>query len=139
MRAAPVFARITVLALLATAAAAQQPSGSKPVASVPELMKSVVIPESNAVFGVGKEAPKNDQDWTGVQDSAAKLADTAQLLMLQAPATGSANWVNYSKAMADAATTAGRAAQAKNVDAVLDAGDVLYSSCVDCHKQYLRK
>jgi len=139
MRTAAVLVLIIALFLLANAAAAQQPSGSKPVAGVPELMKSVVIPESNAVFGVGKVAPKNDKDWTAVQDSAAKLVDAAKLLMLQAPATGGANWVRYSKEMADVAATVGRAAQAKNVDGVLDAGDVLYSACEDCHKQYMKK
>jgi len=46
MRTAPVFMLVTTFLLLANAAAAQQPSGSNPVASVPELMKSVVIPES---------------------------------------------------------------------------------------------
>ena len=139
MKAVPALMLITALLLLANATAAQQPSGSKPAAGVSGLMKSVVIPESNAVFGVGKAAPKNDQDWTAVRDSASKLADAAKLLMLQAPAAGGANWVKYSKAMSDAAAAAVKAATGKNVDAVLDAGDVLYSSCEDCHKQYMKK
>jgi hypothetical protein len=41
--------------------------------------------------------------------------------------------------MADAAAVAGKAAKARNVDAVLDAGDVLYTTCEDCHRQYVRK
>jgi hypothetical protein len=139
MRAVPVLVPIAVLLFLANAAAAQQPSGSRPAAGVLELMKSIVIPASDAVFGVGKEAPKNDKDWTAVQDSAAKLTDAAKLLMRQAPSTDGANWVKYSNAMSAAAETAGNAAKAKNVDAVLDAGDVLYGTCDDCHKRYMKK
>ena len=58
---------------------------------------------------------------------------------MQPPPTGGANWAKYSKAMSDAAGAAGRAASAKNVDAVLDAGDVLYGTCEDCHRQYMKK
>jgi cytochrome c556 len=41
--------------------------------------------------------------------------------------------------MADAAAVAGKAAKEKNVDAVLDASDVLYTTCEDCHRQYVKK
>ena len=139
MKVIPALMHIAVLLLLANAAAAQQPSGSKPPASVLELMKSVVIPASDAVFGVGKEAPKNDKDWTAVEDGAAKLTDAAKLLATQAPTTDGANWGKYSNAMSAAAETVGKAAKAKNVDAVLDAGDVLYGTCEDCHKRYMKK
>lgn len=139
MRVVPALVAVAVLLSVANAAAAQQPPDSKPAASVLELMKAVVIPASDSVFGVGKAAPKNDKDWTAVQDSAAKLTDAANLLMRQAPSSGDASWVKYSKAMSDAAETAGRAARAKNIDAVLDAGDVLYGTCDDCHKRYMKK
>ena len=126
---------VTAVFLLANAAAAQQQSAP----SVLELMKTIVIPASDIVFGVGKTAPKTVQEWSAVQGSAGRLIDAAKLLAAQSPPTGSANWVKYAKAMSDAAETAGRAANAKNVDAVLDAGDVLYGTCEDCHKQYMKK
>jgi hypothetical protein len=62
-----------------------------------------------------------------------------QTLEAEAPATGGANWTRLAKAMADAAGVAGKAAKARNVDAVLDAGDVLYTTCEDCHRQYVKK
>ena len=139
MKVVPVFLAIAVLLFLANWATAQQPSGSKPAASILELMKSVVVPASDTVFGVGKEAPKNDKDWAAVQDSAAKLNEAAKQMMRQAPSTNGANWVKYSKTMSDAVESAGRAAKAKNVDAVLDSGDALYGTCEDCHKQYMKK
>ena len=131
MRVTPVFLAMAVLLFLANRATAQQTSGSKPAASVLELMKSVVIPASDTVFGVGKEAPRTDKDWAAVQDSAAKLNEAAKQMMRQAPSTNGANWAKYSKAMSDAAEAAGKAAQAKNVDAVLESGDVRYGTGED--------
>jgi cytochrome c556 len=139
MRVVPVFLVIVALLFSANRAASRQPSGSKPAAGVLELMKSVIIPASDTVFGVGKEAPKNDKDWVVVQDSAAKLNDAAKQLMRLAPSTDDANWVKYSRAMSNAAEAAGKAAKAKNVDAVLDSGDALYGTCEGCHKQYMKK
>ncbi len=138
MRTVSVFFVVAGLLFAANPAAAQQ-SGSKPAASILELMKTVVIPASDTVFGVGKGAPKNDKEWGVVQDSAARLNDAGQQLMRQAPSANGANWIQYSKAMAAAADSAGKAAKAKNADAVLDAGDALYSTCEDCHKQYMKK
>jgi hypothetical protein len=115
------------------AAAQQSPAG------VLELMKSAVIPASDAVFAVGKAAPKTDREWAAVADAAARLLDAAKQLEAQAPASGGANWTRFSRAMAEAAVAAGKAAQSKNADAVLDAGDVLYSACEDCHKQFMQK
>lgn len=119
--------------LIVNVASAQQPSGAM------DLMKSAIIPASDVVFGVGKAAPKSDQDWTAVRESAAKLNNAARLLTLEVPAEDGINWIKFSKAMGDAAKRAGEAAQAKNVDAVLDAGDALYETCTGCHKLYMKK
>jgi hypothetical protein len=125
---------IAVILLLTQFALAQQSSDR-----VLGLMKSVVIPASDAVFAVGKAAPKDSREWAAVEGDAAKLIDAGKALATEAPASGGANWVKLSKAMSDAAALAGKAARDKNVDAVLDAGDVLYTTCDDCHRQYVKK
>jgi hypothetical protein len=127
-------ATVVAIALLTRFALAQEPH-----VRVLGLMKAVVIPASDAVFVVGKGAPKNDKEWAAVESGAAKLIDAGKTLANEAPATGGANWIKLSKAMADAAAVAGKAAKEKNVDAVLDAGDVLYTTCEDCHRQYVKK
>ncbi|MEO8441732.1 MAG: hypothetical protein ABI547_04550 [Betaproteobacteria bacterium] len=127
-------AAVAAIALLAHVALAQEP----PV-RVLGLMKSVVIPASDAIFVVGKAVPKNDKEWAAVESGAARLIDAGKALADEAPARGSANWIRLAKAMAEAAAVAGRAAKEKNVDAVLDAGDVLYTTCEDCHRQYVKK
>ena len=139
MKATPVLVLIAAIFSLANTAAAQQPSGSKPAANPLEIMKSTVKPASDVVFKVGENAPKSDQEWATVRDSVTKLTGAAKLLLMQAPSTDNANWLKYSKAMSDAAESAGKAAQAKNVDAVLDAGEALYSTCEGCHRQYMKK
>ena len=127
-------ASVVAIALLTHFALAQEP----PV-RVLGLMKSMVIPASDAVFAVGKAAPKNEREWAAVESGAAKLIDAGKALADEAPASGGDNWIRLSKALADAAAVAGKAARGKNVDAVLDAGDVLYTTCEDCHRQYVKK
>ena len=125
--------------LLAGAAEAQQAAGFRPVASVIQLMKSIVIPTSEAVFGVAKEPPKNDAEWAALQDQAITLAESGNLLMLRPPSKDRSNWMKYSRALVDAGESAGQAAKAKNVDGVLGAGDVIYAACDGCHQQYMKK
>ena len=127
-------AGVAAIAALMQLALAQDP----PV-RVLGLMKAIVIPASDAVFAVGKAPPKTDREWAAVESGAARLIEAGKSLEAEAPATGGANWTRFSKAMADAAAVAGKAAKARNVDAVLDAGDVLYTTCEDCHRQYVRK
>jgi hypothetical protein len=134
MRTGIAGAAAVAIALSAHFALAQEP----PV-RVLGLMKSVVIPASNAVFAVGKAPPKNDREWAAVESGAAKLIDAGTALAREAPAAGGADWVRLAKALADAAAVAGKAAKEKNVDAVLDAGDALYTTCEDCHRQYVKK
>ncbi|HEV7819685.1 MAG TPA: hypothetical protein VGO84_00800 [Burkholderiales bacterium] len=127
-------AAVAAIGLLTHFALAQEP----PV-RVLGLMKSVVIPSSDAVFVVGKAVPKTEREWAAVENGAAKLIEAGKTLADEAPAANGANWVKLSKAMTDAASVAGKAAKEKNVDAVLDAGDVLYTTCEDCHRQYVKK
>jgi hypothetical protein len=127
-------AAAVAIALLTVFALAQEP----PV-RVLGLMKSVVIPASDAVFAVGKAVPKTDKEWAAVETGAAKLVDAGKALADEAPAAGGGNWIRLANALADAAAVAGKAAKAKNADAVLDAGDALYATCEDCHRQYVKK
>jgi cytochrome c556 len=135
MKAAFAPAAIAFVIALAPQAVAQQ---AVP-AEVTALMKSVVIPASDMVFAVGKAAPKSDAEWATVQNAAARLGDAGRQLASRAPAANSADWVKFAKAMADAAAVAGTAAQAKNIDAVLDAGDALYETCAGCHQRFMKK
>ena len=107
--------------------------------AVSRLMKSVVIPQSDIVFAVGKKAPANNNEWSKVAQSAAQLTEAAKSLAARTPAANAESWRKASQAMTDAAGRVGVAANLKNADAVLDAGDSLYESCEGCHRLHLRK
>jgi cytochrome c556 len=128
-----------IVLALATIVLAGASQAQESASAVLDLMKSIVIPQSDAIFSVGKTAPRNDQDWAALQQSADRLTQAAKTLSAHAPAANGANWIKFSQAMGEASGRAGAAAKSKNVDATLDAGDVLYESCEGCHKQYMKK
>ena len=116
-------------------AAAQQPPFI-PVAGVYQLMKAIIIPNAEVVWNVAMEAPQDDPEWTAVQNSALTLAESGNLLMIGSRAKDQGDWVKAAQALVDEATVALRAAEAKNEDALLEAGDRLLRTCSGCHRQY---
>jgi len=116
-------------------AAAPQPA-FKPVGTVMQIMEAVVIPSANAIWNVPAEAPKSDEDWASVRNSALALAEAGNLLMIGDRAKDQDAWMRASQVLVDAGTTAFRAAEAKNLDAITAAGDAIYNSCEGCHMQY---
>jgi hypothetical protein len=114
-------------------------SGVKTVATVGEIMKTMTIPFSNAVFEAGGEAPKDDQGWVAVRDQAVALAEAGNLLMIGTRAKDRAAWLKFSRAQVDAAEAVAKAAAAKNADQLSTAADTLYETCASCHKVYLPK
>ena len=116
-------------------AAAQQPPFI-PVAGVYQLMKGIIIPNANVLWNVAMEAPQDDPEWTAIQNSALTLAESGNLLMIGSRAKDQGDWVKAAQALVDEATVALRAAEAKNEDALLEAGDRLLRTCSGCHRQY---
>ncbi len=127
-----------LLLSLSNAASAQQPT-LKPVASVNQLMKAIIIPSSDAVFQVAMEAPQDDEAWVAVQNSALMLAESGNLLMIGDRAKDTGDWIKAAQALIEAGTVAFKAAEAKNVDALMEAGDQVYATCEGCHEQYIDK
>ena len=123
---------------LSNTASAQQ-STLKPVATVNQLMKVFIIPSSDALFQVAMEAPQDDEAWTAVQNSALMLAESGNLLMIGDRAKDAGEWIKAAQALIEAGTVAFKAAEAKNVDALIEAGDQVYATCEGCHAQYLDK
>ena len=126
----------SLLLFLTSAAMAQQPT-FKPVASVNQLMKAIVIPTSDALFQVAMKAPENDEEWTAMQNNALTLAESGNLLMIGSRAKDQGDWIKVAQALVNAGTLAFRAAEAKNEDALIEAGDQVYATCEGCHSRYL--
>ena len=125
-----------LLLFLATAAVAQAPAAFQPFASMSQLMVEIIYPASDAIFYVERTPPKNDVDWRVLRHNAITLAEAGNLLMLPSRARDQMDWMKDAKMLVDAGAAAYKAAQAKDLDAVVALNDQLYQACVICHQQY---
>ena len=140
--------------LVVSARTAQRPAAVAapvitPVASVKQIMQGIVGPASTVIFesvvtsvtikGVEEKAPRTDDEWAAVGNSAAALVESGNLLMLGSRAIDSGDWIKMSRAMVDAGVVALKATEAKSPDAVLAAGEAVNNSCDTCHQKYQRR
>jgi hypothetical protein len=123
------------LLVFVTAALAQAPS-FQPVGNISELMISIIYPSSDALFYIERTAPKTDVEWNAIRNQALMLAESGNLLMMAGRAKDQQDWIKDSKMLVEVGRAAYKAAQAKNMDAILALNDQLYASCVTCHTQY---
>jgi cytochrome c556 len=86
---------------------------------------------------VGAKAPADDMEWEKVAANAAALAESGNLLMIGTRVVDHGDWMKNAQALIATAQEAGQAAQEKNVDKVLAAGDKIYEVCDTCHKKYM--
>jgi hypothetical protein len=129
-------------------AAAPPAPSLPPVASVKQIMAGIVMPAAYVVFdsvstivdakGVQENQPKTDEEWARVGASAAVLIESANMLLIGTRPVDQGDWVKMSKAMADAGHMALKAAEAKNPEGILAAGEVINMSCDSCHEKYQR-
>jgi hypothetical protein len=136
--------RLLIFLFFAGAAVAQAPSSYKPFGTLADLMAGILLPNSETIFNVTRQAPKTDKEWTNVQTSAVVLAEVGNLLLLpgRKKETGglvpvhSAEWRKHVRALVESAQGAYKAAQTKNADAVFNACEPLYQACFTCHETY---
>jgi len=121
--------------VVAGAALAQAPS-FQPVGSMSELMVRIIYPTSDALFYIERDPPKTDAQWNAIRNQALMLAESGNLLLMPNRARDQGDWVKETKVMVDLATSAYRAAQVKDMDAILALNDKLADSCIVCHQQY---
>jgi hypothetical protein len=126
---------LLLLFAIAGAAVAQAPD-YKPVGSMGELMIRIIYPASDALFYIERDPPKTDVQWNNIRTQALTLAESGNLLLMPNRARDQGDWVKESKVMIDLATTAYRAALAKDMDGIVAVNDKLADSCIVCHAQY---
>jgi hypothetical protein len=130
------FLRVSALFLLAGVSIAQAPAPFQQVGSVSQLMVDIIYPASDALFYIEREPPKNDHDWNVIRGTALTLAESGNLLLMGARARDQDRWVKDTKLMIDAGTAAYKAAQKKDMQAILDLNEQLSASCTTCHRHY---
>jgi hypothetical protein len=127
-----------MFASLAVATMAQAPL-YQPVGTVRQLMLGIVAPNSDVIFKVPSQAPKDDKEWKTVQDSALMLAETGNLLLMPGRAKDNGDWTKFSKSLIDQGSKAFKAANAKDARSLEDIGNDIDDVCETCHAKYLPK
>jgi hypothetical protein len=108
----------------------------RPVGTMSELMVKVIYPYSDAMFYIGRAAPKNDVEWEDLQGKALALAELGNLLMMPGRARDQDQWMKDARLLVEAGAAAYKATKDKNVDAVLALNEQLVNSCTSCHMHY---
>jgi len=128
--------RLFILFMIVGLAAAQAPTFYQPVGSMSQLMVDIIYPTSDAIFYAERTPPKTDRDWNVLRGTALTLAESGNLLMMDTRARDRADWMKDSKLLVDVGAAAFKAAQAKDLPAILALNDDLNTACVTCHQQY---
>jgi hypothetical protein len=142
-----------------------------PIASVQDVMLSVIDPSADAVWdsvatvisadGVEERRPSTDEDWAEMRIHAVRLAEASNLLLMegrliarpgfksefpgvelepeeiQALVTGDpATWREGAQGLREVGVTLLNAVEARDADALFDAGEALDQRCESCHQHY---
>jgi hypothetical protein len=138
--------------------------GPRVQATLAQLMKGTLYPESNVVFAAQDQNPgevphakdpsmatdplaSSYGKWEAVENNALAIVEVANLLTL--PGRKCANgldvpvrnpdWVKFGQGLREAGMTAYAAAQTKSQDKMTDAADVMTTACKNCHDKYREK
>ena len=126
-------------------------SGQPPyrnVATSEELMLGMINPLAEIIFGsvayivteAGVEVvqPANDEEWEQVVHAALALGEAGNLLLAPAhTAEREADWIEFTEVFVERALETAATAETQDMDALLEAGSILYESCTACHEVYL--
>jgi hypothetical protein len=120
-----------------------------PVASIKQIMNSIVGPAASVVYkavgttasakGVEEIAPRNDAEWAVVGNSAAALAESGNLMLMGGRVVDNGDWIKIARELVDASKAALKAAEDKSTDGILSAGGAINDTCDNCHEKYQRR
>jgi hypothetical protein len=134
------------LGIAASAACGPAPPPYKPVADVKQLMQGVVDPSADAVWasvatiftkaGTEERRPRTKEEWEAVRGHAMTLTESGNLLMMPGRAKDGGDWMKFAQELVDTSAVALRAAEARDVDGLLNVGGQIDEVCERCHKKY---
>jgi hypothetical protein len=105
--------------------------------TVTQVMTAMTIPASDAIFDATAEPPATAEAWAALRKSAVTLAESGRLLMTDALAKDKNTWVEMARDLVREAEATIKAAEAKDRDALENAGDSVYATCKACHGRYM--
>ena len=148
----------------ATSATAQGRS-PQPYSSLAQMMRGIPFPNSNIIFDTQTEDPGAKKQvaevgkgatasfssvyggWQAVENSALALSETANLIMIPGRLCENGRPVpldredfrKFAAGLAEAGKAAYKAAQSKNLDAMVDVSGTVSDACAMCHEVYRDK
>jgi len=128
-------AAVMATVFLGTLVPAAQDNGRAP-ATVKEVMTTMTIPASDAIFSAAADPPASPDDWAALQRSAAMLGESGRLLMTDAFAKDRTTWMEMARELASEADTVQEAGNARNRTALEESADRIYVTCKACHDRY---
>jgi Cytochrome C' len=133
-------------------------------ATLAQLMRGILFPDSNVIFAAQSDNPADVPPakdpatatnplastygkWTAVENSGLAIAESANLLSLPgrkcsnglAVPIGNADWAKFVQGVRDAGMQAYKAAQSKDQDKILEAAGNVSDACSNCHERYRDK
>ena len=115
----------------------------EPTVSINGLMVTLVDHAAHYLWDYGAlNREITEQEWRGIEFNAIKLAGAGPLITLGGTGemdeewVASPQWSAFSRAMRDAAMMALEAAETRNQEALMAAGDALVQSCEGCHEAF---
>jgi cytochrome c556 len=140
--------RTLVVLLLAGTAIAQAPSyKSQPSGDLKQVMRSVLLPNSNIILSVQSKLPSSDMEWQSVEKAAIAIQESANLILLPGRQRSNGkpvpveapDYIKFAQALAPAGRDCLKAARKKNQDLVGYCTDSLSQACDNCHNVYRDK
>jgi hypothetical protein len=144
----------------ATPAAAAGPA-TQPYGTLAQMMQAIPFPASNIIFDTQTTDPGKAKEvkdtagataafsgvyggWTAVENAAIALQETANLVMIPGrtckngrPAPlDQETFRKAAQGLADAGAAALKAAQSKNLDAMIEVSGTVSDACTACHEKY---
>lgn len=112
--------------------------------SINEVMVALIDHAGHNLWDVEQagKAPKTDADWKNVSEHAVQIAAAGPAITVGGAGPRDAEWVKtpswhmYAQRMSDAGLAAVKAANTKNLPALVVANGQLVESCESCHKEF---
>lgn len=136
----------SIALFLAACNTAPPPPPYRPVADVKTLMANVMEPSADLYWdavgiiidaeGEHQIEPQTVEEWDATRNAAYVVAESGNLLMMPSRAKDGGEWMQASQQLIEAAQKAIRASEARDKNAVFDAGAEMYDACTNCHTKY---
>ena len=126
---------------LSSSSVSQDEDSSSPLLSVKEIMNGIITPTTATIWGAYQL--ESDAQWLEVQNAALSVIGAGGLLARGGAGEGEERlareieWQSYNNEMIAAARAVIAAVEARNEEALSEAGNnLLYPPCESCHQQY---